>query len=159
MNAKANAKLSEPLQEIETPKPVLQIGNVLFQGAFEPFLGTAVCFQQTDQNKPTTSENNGDRRSTDLKVLSKCDLKLPMKRVYLERKKGEEETEPESQENPEEIELEVRENQGVTEPEANQEVTGLKIRENREETEPEARKNQETAPEIQENSEARVDRG
>lgn len=101
----ANAKFTELLkQEIETPKPVLQIGNLLFQGAFEPFLGTAVCFQQTDQNKPTTSsENNGDRHSTDLKFLSKSDLKLPMKRVYLERKKAnEEETEPESLENREE---------------------------------------------------------
>lgn len=92
-------------QEIETQKPVLQIGNLLFQGTFEPFLGTAVCFQQADQNKPTTS-SDGRRHSVSLEFLSKSDLKLPMKRVYLERKKvNEEEVETENPTNPEEAQV------------------------------------------------------
>ena len=77
-------------QEIETEKPVLQIGNLLFQGVFEPFLGTAVCYQQQlDQNEPTTSKNESELN--DLKYLCKSDLKLKMKRVYLDKKKLNEE--------------------------------------------------------------------
>ena len=81
---------------------MLQIGNLLFQGAFEPFLGTAVCFQHTDQNKPTTSsDHSGDRRSADLQFLGKSDLKLPMKRVYLDAKKAnEEESDPQRPDDP-----------------------------------------------------------
>lgn len=78
--------------EIETEKPVLQIGNLLFQGAFEPLLGSAVCFQpQNDPNKPTTSKGSTTAQSADnltsLEYLSKSDLKLKMKRVYLDKKK------------------------------------------------------------------------
>lgn len=79
--------VSHPEQEIESQKPVLQIGNVLFQGTFEPFLGTAVCFQrQTDPNQPTTSTNGS--QLTGLELLSTSDLKLKMKRVYLDEKKS-----------------------------------------------------------------------
>lgn len=51
----------------------------MFKGTFEPLLGTAVCFQQSDT---TGSESSG--HSADLKYVAKTDKRLLMKRVYLE---------------------------------------------------------------------------
>jgi hypothetical protein len=57
----------------------------MFKGAFEPFLGTAVCFQQhSDRTTTDATGSEPSGRSSSLEYVAKSDKRLLMKRVYLE---------------------------------------------------------------------------
>lgn len=88
---------------IESDNPVLQLENCVFSGSYEDFRGTEVIFEEV-------KDKDGE---TKLKYFGKTIKKLAMKRVFLEKKKFNEDSVP--VEEMDTVSLSDKENSGAEE--------------------------------------------
>ncbi|KAM9377863.1 general transcription factor 3C polypeptide 6 isoform 2-T3 [Pholidichthys leucotaenia] len=69
--------------EIDSERPMMQVGPYVFAGTYEDTLGTSVLFEEV----PGKGKSNRDR---DLKYLCHTERKLTMQRIFLtEKREGE----------------------------------------------------------------------
>ncbi|XP_069567321.1 general transcription factor 3C polypeptide 6 isoform X1 [Brachyistius frenatus] len=69
--------------DIDSEKPMMQVGQYVFAGEYEDALGTCVLFEEVPQTGKSGS-------STDLKYICHTVKKLTMQRIFLtEKKEGE----------------------------------------------------------------------
>ncbi|XP_018023283.1 general transcription factor 3C polypeptide 6-like [Hyalella azteca] len=70
---------------IHTPNPILQIGGLIFQGGFEPTVGTAVFFQEQPQSASTLPPLPvfAKRPKKMLQYAYKAHNMIQMKRIFV----------------------------------------------------------------------------
>lgn len=95
MHVEVSGLLQEDLQlqsstqvrflQLETDRPLVQVGNQVFVGEFQDTVGTSLFFSQTENTEPVDPVF-GRQINTKVEFLDSTRKKLKLKRVFLKPK-------------------------------------------------------------------------
>lgn len=72
--------------DLESARPLVQVGNQVFSGAYEHTVGTSLLFRQKENTEPVDEVFGRHVVSTKVEYLASTQKKLKLKRVFLKAK-------------------------------------------------------------------------